>query len=335
MAEAGLWITNDNGKTYFNLAQGGARSLTFLRRLSISVGAGGSLTVTTNIMEKSSGSTLVVVPVHPGEFFQDFGPSLAVWASITKSISMSGSNVIISLTGDTAGIPLISKDGNLLYDVYETSATGTGTYGLYLPDSSDFSAITNATKAGFCVYRTTITLGNNQSWTVPTNIPGRDNCSVFGNWSNSGASVEYVSTNKTVYVRNTTVTINIAIFSNGFNLTMPDYGLYIFNSSGQCTYNSNYIPMFYKNTVNFNSGGVVNTGIARPLVPLGVYGLQGNAINGGESWEIWSKGLMMNGSSVGATRGRLLANWYTDYYQPEFPNMTLPLIVLDASHYFN
>lgn len=334
MAETGLWITNDNGNTYFNLAQGGARSLTFLRRLTISIAQNASTTVTTNITEKSAGTTLVVVPVHPGEFYQDFGPSLAVWASITKSISVSGSNVTISVTGDNAGIPLINKDGDLLYDVYETSGTGAGTYGLYMPDSTDFSAITNATKAGFCVCRATVTLANKQSWTVPTNIPGRDNCSVFANWSNASASVEYVSTNKTIYVNNATVTLNIAIFSNGFQLTMPDYGLYIFNSSGQCTYNSNYIPMFYKKTVSYNSGGVINTGVARPLVPLGVYGLQGNAVNGGESWEIWSKGLMMNGSNVGSARGRNLAMWFTDYYKPEFPNMTLPLIVLDADQYF-
>lgn len=335
MANEGLWITNDGGKTYFNLAQGGARSLTFLRRISLHLGSKDNLTQTINVTEKSSGSTLVVVPVHPGEFYQDLGPSLSVWASITKSISVSGSNVTISVTGDMNGLPLISNDGRLLYDVYETSGTGVGTYGLYLPDSTDFSAITNATKAGFCVYRTTITLGNNQSWTVPTNIPGRDNCSVFGNWSNASASVEYVSTEKKIYVRNATVSINVAIFSNGFTLTIPSYGLYIFNASGQCTYNSNYIPLFYKKTVSFNSGGTVNTGITKPLVPLWVYGLQGNSINGGESWEIWSKGLMMNGSNIGAARGRLLATWYTDYYQPDFPKMTLPLIVLDTAAYFN
>lgn len=327
MAESGLWVTNDNGGSYFNLASGGARAITFLQRIKA---ANSSTTMRYTISNKSAGTTLMVVPVHSFELFQP-NNTLSVIAVCTTSVSVSGNVVTINFSNTNAGQPFISKDGYFYYDVYETTEPSAGSYGLFMRDSTDFSAITDATKSGLCVYRNTVTV--NGTWTVPNNIPNRANCSVFANWNSTSAVVEYNPSNFQITTKGS-VTLNIAIFSNGFQLTMPPYGFYIFNKSGQCTYNSNYIPLFVKKTVAF-SGASLNTGIAKPLIPLYVVGGEAQDL-GGSRYDFYNKGIIMSGSTIKSGRGKLvLGATYTDYDQPYFNDTTLPLIVLDGAQYFN
>ncbi|MDU4095414.1 MAG: DUF6453 family protein, partial [Pantoea sp.] len=308
MAEKGLWITNDNGGSYFNLASGGARAITFLQRIKAD---NSNTTMRYTISNKSSGTTLMVVPVHSFELFQP-NNTLSVISVCTKSISVSGNVVIINFNNTNTGQPFISRDGYFYYDVYETTEPSAGSYGLFMRDSTDFSAITDATKSGLCVYRNTVTV--NGTWTVPNSIPNRANCSVFANWNSASAVVEYNPSSFQITTKGS-VTLNIAIFSNGFQLTMPSYGFYIFNSHGQCTYNSNYIPLFVKKTVAF-SGASLNTGVTKPLIPLYVVGGEAQDL-GGSTYDFYNKGIVMSGSTIRSGRGKLvLAAAYTDYDLP-------------------
>lgn len=326
MADQGLWITNDGGKTYFNLASGGARAISYLQRIKVN---NSNTTQRVTISGKAANTTLVVVPVHSFELFQP-NNSLAVIAVCTTSISVSGNVVTINFSNSNQGQPYIGSDGYFYYDVYETTPSGEGTYGLFMPDSTDFSGITNHLKSGLCVYRTTVTV--NGTWTVPTSIPNRAACSVFANWNNTSAVVEYNPANFQINTRGSVV-LNIAIFSSGFALTMPAYGFYIYNASGQCTYNSNYIPLFVKKTVTF-SGASLNTGIAKPLIPLYVVGGEAQSL-GSSKYDFYNKGIIMSGSTIRSGRGRLVQGAVdTGYDQPYFNDTALPLIILDGDQYF-
>lgn len=328
MANESLWITNDGGKTYFNLTSGGATAINFVQRIKIS---NNDKAQSVTISGKAANSTLIVIPVTCFDLIQP-DMSLAVVPVCTTLISVSGSVVTFHFNNGQTGWPLIN-DGLFYFDVYETINTSVGAHGLFVQsDIADFGGITDATKAGFCVYRTTVSVS--KTWDVPASIPARNNCSVFANWNHSSAVVEYSNQDKRITVTGGPVTLNIAIFSNGFNLTIPDYGFYICNDAGKCTYNSNYIPLFLKKTIPFN-GSAVNTGVAKPMIPLTIIG--GEAANlRGSNCDFYNKRVVMTGSTVKGGRGKLvLGATDTGGDQPYYNAMTMPLIVLDGAQYFN
>ncbi|WP_420841474.1 DUF6453 family protein [Erwinia endophytica] len=55
-----------------------------------------------------------------------------------------------------------------------SSATG---YGILMQSSTDFSVITDTSTVSQCVWRGSISFSG--TWTIPTDIPDRDNCIVF------------------------------------------------------------------------------------------------------------------------------------------------------------
>lgn len=331
--EQGFWLTADNGSSYYNILSGGARAITYLQRIRIAPGRNNT-SISTTISGKGANTTLLVVPVTMYGIFQD-STSLAVDTVGVNSITVSGSVVTVNFNTYSGGVDIggTTDNGWFLFDVYETINPTDSSYGFFIPDGTNFTGITDATRAGYCVYRTTVTLGNGGTWTVPASVQGRANCSVFANWNSATAVVEYTNNNKTIYVSGGSVTLNIAVFSNGFALTMPDYGFYLFNNSGQCTFNSAYIPMFIKNTVNV-SGTSVSTGVTRPMVCLGIYGGDSKK-ESGMNWSFYNRGLIMSGSNIRSSRGKqtLLAD--TGGYQAVLPTASVPIVVLDGEQYFN
>lgn len=326
-ADIGCWITNDGGQSYFNLNSGGGRAITFLQRLEVTPD---NKSYTYTISGKSSNSSLFVIPITGGKVY-DGGISGVPRGVGIAGITTASNKVTINFNDTRDGVQgSIDGDPRFYFDVYESIDAGDN-YGLYfLNDLTSFTGINNVLTSGLCVYKTTVSVSG--TWAVPTGIEGYANCSVCANWSHASAVVEFDNRSKVVTVTGGPVTLNIAIFSNGFNLRMPDYGLFIFNSAGVCTYNSLYIPFFLKGSQNI-SDAWKTTGLTKPMVPLCVTGANFTK-KSGNIIDIFNKGIMMSGSNISSGRGKTIATYDVGNYGFTFPGSNIPMSLLDGSQYF-
>lgn len=327
MSDIGCWITPDRGVTYYNLNSGGARALTFLQRIQSLPGTG---TATHTISNKAPNSTLFVIPLQGGKIYQT--PTSAVpKAMAITGIGINGNIVTVNYNTnlpDGWG----SVEGNRYFeiDVYQTIDAGDN-YGLYfLNDITSFTGITDAFTSGLCVYRTTVSV--NGEWAVPTNVEGYANCTVGATWDHGSAVVEFNNARKVVTVTGGPVTLNIAVFSNGFNLRMPDYGIFIYNSNNVCTFNSNYIPYFRKGQVTLTDGAQ-STGLARPMVSLCVAGVDFDFINN-NTIRLFNRGIILSGGTIRSARGKFITEFYVGNYGVSFPKSSIPVTLMDGSQYF-
>ena len=332
MSDVGFWCTADRGATYFNLNSGGVRAITFLQRIKTTP-TQSSNSSTVNISNRDAGGTLFVVPVVASIAFNVSNANTASFIS-TQSITVNGSSVRIQFTASfkNESSPVDGGDGWFYYDVYQSIDSGDSA-GFYLNDGSGFSGITDVLRAGYCVYKTKINIANGGTWTVPSSVAGRSNSTIFANWNSSGAVIVYNNMSKSLKVTGGSVSLNIAVFSNGFNLQMPGAGFYIFNkATRQCVYNSNYIPLFYRKTVNFNESQI-NTGVSMPMIALSSIGMGG--VKSGDYYQLYNKGLKMSGAVISSGRGENTQYVYTQGFQLSIPNASFPVIVCDGSQYFN
>ncbi|PRD13966.1 DUF6453 family protein [Pantoea coffeiphila] len=331
MSDIGFWCTADRGVTYFNLNSGGVRAITFLRRIKTAPVKNKVITVT--VQEKDPAGTLFVIPIV-ASLAHWIANSNAVSFISTNNIKISGSQVTIEFTSSykNESSPVDGGDGYYYYDVYQSVDAG-DSYGLYLKDGSGFSAITDVLRAGYCVFKTTVTLQDGGTWTVPGSIPSRSNATVFANWNSSSAVVVYNNMNKSLKVTGGKVALNIAVFSNGFPLVMSGAGFYVFNhQTKQCVYNSNYTPLFMKKTVQFN-GQSVDTGVGKPMVAIGSIGMGGE--KKGDYYQLYNKGIKMSGAVISSGRGGNTQYVYTQGFRIFVPDMSFPLVVCDGTQYFN
>lgn len=327
MAEVGCWITNDNGATYYNLNGGGGRSITFLQRIK---SAPDATSYTYTISNKTANSTLFVIPITGGKVYQGNGSAVPRGVGVS-GIGINGNQVTINYSNNKLqGQGSIDGDIWFYFDVYQSNDAGDN-YGLYfLNDLTSFTSISDVTTSGLCVYRTSVSIDG--EWAVPDSVEGYANCCVCANWDHGSAVVEFDNSRKVVTVTGGPVTLNIAVFSNGFSLRMPDYGLFIYNSAGVCTFNSLYIPFFIKGSLTINDKWQ-STGLAKPMVPLFVTGIDKSSL-GGNIIQIWNKGVMISGQSVKAGRGKRTSQFDPQGYGFTFPGSNVPVNYLDGSQYF-
>lgn len=205
--------------------------------------------------------------------------------------------------------------------------------GLLIRDSSDFTAITNATQSGQCVWqgKVSVPVGG---WTVPS-IPGysRDNYIVFGR-CNSGNTVDFDGTTvrfyKAPYGRGsapTTSDIDIVIFASGV-APVPGDGLTIINSARQCTFSTVKRPFVFLGGMWKPS--LSNVSIGNGYIPLGRYGFNVNTDGG--VYTFWMYGVKMQNGKASLQGGVYLGfdryaifgnNQVTDLNLPILPDMYL------------
>ena len=181
------------------------------------------------------GSQVIVIPRDPVSI-QNRGTNLVPTIGMQSGYSQNGSQLTFSTWwSDNWG-------RDRLYDlticqIFPTS----GGRGLLISDSTDFTTIPDATRAGFCVWAGTVTFTG--QWRTPDTGYDRNKYMVFGRWSADGVTVEYDGNN--IYARNetngkendATVTMRVAIFASGV-APQPGTGLNFFNAAGQCTFST-------------------------------------------------------------------------------------------------
>lgn len=196
--------------------------------------------------------------------------------------------------------------------------------GLLVADTSDFTAISNRTALGFCVFRGTVTI--NGSWTPP--IPaGAIGVTVFAKFNSPGSTLLYTGGAVTSWgnngddTRRPAVTAKIVIFATGIEPTPQQGGLNMWNAKGQCTFSSGNRPFItYGKTVKLTVGNQPTDG---DMVQLCCTGAGNRGQDRGNTQ--WTKGF---GVSMGD--GYVRAGWAneiskdTDYYAADSTTYYVP-----------
>jgi hypothetical protein len=249
----------------------------------------------------------------------------------TTGFSRSGNNLIINFNTklDAPG----AQQAPLSISVYQTTTfpkISNNSYGVAFFGGTSPQAITDTIKIGYVRANAVRSIAANATINV-SDIAGSGDA-VFGWWSNPSAVVEMNHADKTISSTAAT-TLYLTAFGEVPNLTLPKYGLAIWNKSGRLVYSSAHIPFSKVTTKNIGTG-TVDTGVDKPMIPLGRCGY--DAINNG-LWTIPIRGFTINGRNVGS--GRSARNQYdrlnTGGATPNIPNYPLPCPILDATLYHN
>lgn len=254
-----------------------------------------------------AGSQIVMMP-KISVFSMNRGTNLVASIAVLDSITVSGGTVTQNVWwSDNWG-----RAKSFPATVWQILPTSSGR-GLLIQNSSDFTAITDNTMVGQCVWRGTVTV--NGAWTTPA-ITGlsRDQYLVFAKWSAAGVVIDYDgATIRALTERDgddvaATVTMQIAIFASGI-APVPGPGLNMFNAAGKCVFSTTRRPFIYRNatwTPSWNGTDIGNT-----MIMLGRFGYDSSVASG---WD-WLKfaGLVRSGNVVRCGNGKVSTSWTANY----------------------
>ncbi len=270
-----------------------------------------------------SGSQLTFIPTNTIlSYFE--GTQLIPTIHILDSVTFSGSTM-------TQNTWKNNTDGTQRFwpgSVFQILPIGSGNFGIYIANSTNFLSITDATSVGQCVYYGSLTV--NGSASLPGISPfDLSKCIVFAKWGSSSVVVErdgntiraFTERNGSDVAAN--ITLKIAIFASGVAPT-PGNGITIINAAGNCVFSTLRKPFIYDGstfTPSFNWQDIGNR-----MVPLGRYGYSSQTDGG---WDYLKyAGLMMNGNQVKCGGAKTQNTWTSDYSYTgtRATNIALPCI---------
>lgn len=327
----GLNVKNPNTGKMFNVADVANGMMSFVTKLEFNLDYTNASSMTFNVLSGVPASSQIVL-IYNVSTAAIIAPSPYVGVDFvsTTGFSRSGDNLIINF--NTKLNAPGSQQAKLSISVYQITAfpKNTDAYGIAFFGGASPQAITDTTKLGYVRANAVRSIAANATINV-SDIAGSGD-SVFGWWSNPSAVVEMNHADKTISSTAAT-TLYLTAFGEVPNLTLPKYGLAIWNKSGRLVYSSAHIP-FSKVTTKSIGTGTVDTGVDKPMIPLGRCGY--DAINNG-LWTIPIRGFTINGRNVGS--GRSARNQYdrlnTGGATPNIPNYPLSCPILDATLYHN
>lgn len=275
-----------------------------------------------------AGSDLVVVPVSTICYGYTMSSNIPDFYMV-NGVSRSGTGVIIHMDNQ----PYSTQSGvnnDAVLNVYEriTIPTNTLQYGLKVIGDKAYHEISDSTQLGYLTYSAVVNVTDNYDISPQASGGG---C-VFAYWNNANVVVD-MGNDYRIRIKNaSSLQMYICVFKQIQTLTKPAYGLAIWSGSGKMVYSSNYIPFSASKFVNMNNGGL-NTGIAKPMIPIGRQAVGGQ--RNGNYYTIWYMGSKINGSTISRGNG---TNWNNNMYvggsNIQFTNPTISIPVLNASDYF-
>ncbi|WP_168927142.1 DUF6453 family protein, partial [Enterobacter hormaechei] len=250
------------------------------------------------------------------------------------SVTISGANVTQNWSGNSnPGFPnpqRVAFSGTL-WQILPVSQNSN--VGLLVQNSTDFTAITTASRVGYCIYKARVTVGTS-GWVTPT-IAGFDRSKylVCCKW-NSPYTLDYDG-NRLLFLNdgsNTedqpmSGTVDVVIFAGGVSPVAANSGFNIYNAAGQCTFSTARRPFVYLG-VNFVPSTTAQTVPGGGYVPVGRFGLRVPSFGGGRIYH-YHYGLVMQNGTLRVGRGvyvgwadRQLANaGVTPISLPVIPDM--------------
>ncbi len=237
---------------------------------------------------------------------------------ILTGFNINGSNVTQLYGGNN------QSGGSFAASVWQVDQT-TPKSGLYISDSSDFTAFGNNLALGLCVYRGVVTI--NGSWTPP--IPaGATGVTVFVKFNDNSKTLLYEGGAITCWNNQSgvdpayqTVTAKVVIFAAGIEPTPQRGGLNMWNAAGRCTFSSGNRPFItYGGQLSINMNDQNTGGGMVQLCSTG-WGFHSND-RGNTAWTK-GMGLTMGNNTARAGWANLInkdTDWYSaDYIEPH-PN---------------
>ena len=262
-----------------------------------------------------TGSQVIVIPTNPISIYDFSYYDVAMMGNVARN---GNSGVIISV--ETLGGGSFYPDWSGY--VMEILPAQTYNEGLFVSNSTNFTAISNAAKLMTCAYTGRITV--NGSTPLPVSgIP-------FGKWSNPNVSVGFDGAN--IIVRDISysgrddvagsATIDLVIF----NQTAPvgGDGITMTNAAGQVTFSTRKRPFVYDRQLQItDSFQNINNGFCQ----ITYTGAQVR-MNGGYG-NLRTKGVVMSNGNVRSAYNKVVGNYYSNGWDmTRNRNITMPILIL-------
>lgn len=284
------------------------------------------VSLSTAISNYVAGSEVFLVPRVCASYSPPMSPDIIGSVSCLTGYSVSGSTLTQKVFSTDVRYTPKTGFNSAIFQVLPAGAVGSGG-GLYIQDSTDFTAIPVSTMAGFCIWRGTVTF--TKSWTLPATAFPKANYMVFGKWSAPGVTIECDGNVIEAYVdKNSssdepaTVTMQIAIFASGIAPT-PGPGLNMFKN-GACVFSTTRRPFVYRGVKWTPSW--TETDIGNTMVLLCNYGYDSSLSGGWDNLKL--AGVVRSGNRIKCGRGKIRGSW-TDKYPvtgQRLAAITLPCI---------
>lgn len=272
------------------------------------------------------GSDLIVVPTKPVhvDVFVDNQTNVVAAVSMT-SLSRIGDS---GFTINGASFPSVyGRFPNWSGVVMEILPIGIYNHGLFVSNSTDFTAISNTSRLMTCAYSGRVTV--NGSMPLPVGgIP-------FGKWDNPNVSVGFDG--GSIIVRDISyggtddvagvVTMDLAIFNNTPPVGGP--GITMTNSNGVVTFSTLKRPFVYSGAYVINNN---NQSIGSDMTLICFTGANSRFISSRNN--VRYKGIVMSGGNVRSERNLVVGNFYeTASGNFSFDtNVSLPIIRIPAMY---
>lgn len=264
----------------------------------------------------NSGSQVIFVPTIPVEVIEVIDNQFIVPTPFyVTSVTRNGNTGVI-LTGSNpySYINLKPQWAGYIMEILPASTYNTG---IYVSDSTDFTAISNRASLMTCQYVGRVTV--NGSLRLPVSgIP-------FAKWSSNGVSVAFDGTN--IIVRNSSysgtddvegsVTMDLVIFNN----TPPvgGDGITMTNARGEVTFSTVKKPFLYGGSINLSASA---QSIGDKYIQLGRHGMVNKYVSGYDN--VRYNGIQMYNGNVYVARNSVIGNYYVNGPRPPEKNIIIP-----------
>ncbi|PHM59569.1 hypothetical protein Xsto_04044 [Xenorhabdus stockiae] len=205
-------------------------------------------------------------------------------------------------------------------------------FGIQLAGMNGVSTITDQNRLGYCVYRGRVTLGKQGQWRVPDSIPNRAQCLVFARTETPGAAVG-MTHDKVMVNNDVPCAVSVVIFSSGFALQRPDYGIAIYNASGRLTYSSHYTPFFLGEMIAVRNGSGSARSISRPMVHVNRLAKLVRNV-GGNSWRFADSGFTFSGSTISVSEAGKMNFEYIQVNNFSYKPINYDIYAINYDDYF-
>lgn len=308
----GIYINYNDGRPAMQITSG-LRALSFCAKFDQRCQSDQTLVINTPL---TNGSEIFVIPTRPVEIIEVYDQGLVVASPFyISSISRNGNSGVVLRGGNPFGYT--GKLPQWAGSIMEVLPAANYNTGLYVSNSTDFTAISNNAKLMTCQYAGTVTV--NGSLQLPVSgIP-------FARWSDPNVSVGFDGSN--IIVRNIaytgrddvagSVTMELVIFNN--TPPSPGDGITMTNNIGQVTFSTVRKPFLFDRTLILSGS---NQDIGNRLIQLAFYGMR-NVYNGGYD-HVRYNGVYMYNNQVRAERNKVIGNFHSPSLRPPERNIIIP-----------
>lgn len=312
----GIYINYNDGRPAMQITSG-LRALSFCANFNQRCQSDQTLTINTTL---TSGSQVFVIPTKPVEIIEVYDQGLVVPSPFyISSISRNGNSGVILKGGNPFGYT--GKLPQWAGSIMEVLPAATYNTGLFVSNSTNFTAISNNAKLMTCQYAKSVTV--NGSLKLPVSgIP-------FARWNSANVSVGFDGTN--IIVRDisytgrddvaASVTMELVIFNN--TPPVAGDGITMTNTAGQVTFSTVKKPFLFDKTLTLTTS---DQDIGNRLIQLAYYGMK-NVYNGGYD-HVRYNGIRMYGNKVRAERNKVIGNYYSPSLRPPERNIVIPTPII-------